>query len=141
MVKAWRGYDLDRLITITVQYFKQQFALPTGFGNPSSRGRRGNMSPPPPERGGAGRGAGRGGFGLGRGGRGGDSAGPSLLGRALGDAAKSAAAAKKPGGGSREQDDLGFNSVRRTIPQRDLQLYKETQKNFTFVVDNIEKVT
>ena len=67
-LKEWRGYNLERVIVIAIDYMKQHFALPTGFADrrpireesPEGReagadGRRGLG-----ERGGFGRGRGRG---------------------------------------------------------------------------------
>ena len=69
-----------------------------------------------------------------------------LLGRSRNDSGRSGADSApiprhevKPGEIS--QDDLGFNQVRRRIPQRDLELWKEHTKKYSRVMDSMEKVS
>ena len=68
-----------------------------------------------------------------------------LLGRSRNDSGRSGADSAsiprhevKPGEIS--QDDLGFK-VRRRIPQRDLELWKEHTKRYSRVMDSMEKVS
>ena len=68
-----------------------------------------------------------------------------LLGRSRNDSGRSGADSApiprhevKPGEIS--QDDLGFK-VRRRIPQRDLELWKEHTKKYSRVMDSMEKVS
>ena len=64
-LKEWRGYNLERVIVIAIDYMKQHFALPTGFAD------RRPVRDESPEAGADGRRGGglgeRGGFGRGRG--------------------------------------------------------------------------
>ena len=69
-----------------------------------------------------------------------------LLGRSRNDSGRSGADSApiprhevKPGEIS--QDDLGFKGVRRRIPQRDLELWKEHTKKYSRVMDSMEKVS
>ena len=69
-----------------------------------------------------------------------------LLGRSRNDSGRSGADSApiprhevKPGEIS--QDDLGFKGVRRRIPQRDLELWKDHTKKYSRVMDSMEKVS
>jgi len=151
--KEWRGYNLERVIIIAIDYMKQHFALPTEFAD---RRPIRDESPEGRDAGADGRRGGglgeRGGFGFGRGrGRGADRSSRDgerggLLGRSRNDSGRSGADSApiprhevKPGEIS--QDDLGFKGVRRRIPQRDLELWKEHTKKYSRVMDSMEKLT